>query len=128
MTIILAIYQWLGLKGAILLALLLLIGGYCAWLKIENGHLARKVTYQEKTLAIQTSTIEAQNAAVSSWQDAAKSNAALAGIAQHDAAVIAANGKAERDALRNILKFTGNCVTDVGTAAKRVGQTYRGNK
>ena len=128
MTILLAIYQWIGLKGALLLGLLLLVGGYCFVLRVENGHLKRKTADQEQALKIQASTIEAQNAAVKSWQDAAKSNAALAGIAQHDAAVIALNGKREREELRNSLKFTGDCISDVGTAAKRVGQTYRGSK
>ena len=114
--------------GAILLGLLMLVGGYCFVLRVENGHLKRKTADQEQALKIQASTIEAQNAAVKSWQDAAKSNAALVGIAQHDAAVIALNGKREREELRNSLKFTGDCVSDVGTAAKRVGQTYRGSK
>lgn len=128
MTILLAIYQWIGLKGAILLGLLLLVGGYCFVLKIENGHLKRKTADQEQALKIQASTIEAQNAAVKSWQQAALSNAALAGIAQHDAALIALNGKRERDDLRKNLKFTGDCNSDVGTASKRVGEIHSGGR
>jgi hypothetical protein len=125
MTIILSIFQWLGIKGTVLLGLLMLVGGYCVMLRVQNGHLARKTADQEQALKIQASTIEAQNAAVASWQKAAESNAALARIAQHDAAVIALNGKAERENLRRDLKFTGNCAADVGTAAKRIGQAYR---